>query len=93
LDINAAKATNTPDLSGSVVAPPPHAGGTVNEQLRLLLHQQQVILQQQHPCYTITARMYTRISLDNSASQTSEKPDISKYTQLLDSTANTLKFR
>jgi hypothetical protein len=37
--------------------------------------------------------MYIRISLDNSASQTSEKPDISKYTQLLDSTANILKFR
>ena len=27
------------------------------------------------------------------SSQTSEKPDISKYTQLLDTTANTLKFR
>ena len=27
------------------------------------------------------------------SSQTSEKPDISKYSQLLDSTANTLKFR
>ena len=27
------------------------------------------------------------------SSQASEKPDISKYTQLLDTTANTLKFR
>ena len=27
------------------------------------------------------------------SSQSSEKPDISKYTQLLDTTANTLKFR
>ncbi len=27
------------------------------------------------------------------SSQTSEKPDISKYIQLLDTTANTLKFR
>jgi hypothetical protein len=32
-------------------------------------------------------------NLFTSDSQTSEKPDISKYTQLLDSTANTLKFR
>jgi hypothetical protein len=37
LDINAAKATNTPD-----------PGGPINEQLRPLLHHQQVILQQQH---------------------------------------------
>ena len=32
-------------------------------------------------------------NLASSASQTSEGPDISKYTPLLDSTANTLKFR
>jgi hypothetical protein len=32
-------------------------------------------------------------NLFTSNSQASEKPDISKYTQLLDSTANTLKFR
>jgi hypothetical protein len=32
-------------------------------------------------------------NLFTSNSQASEKPDISKYTQLLDTTANTLKFR
>lgn len=32
-------------------------------------------------------------NLASSASQTSERPDISKYTPLLDSTVNTLKFR
>jgi hypothetical protein len=32
-------------------------------------------------------------NLASSASQTSERPDISKYTPLIDSTANTLKFR